>query len=107
MDAADQEGLTDLMWAASNGNAEVVSALLERGASPDKSNNEGNNAWYWTKSQPIMKAIFKRHLAKVEGLDTYFLRAEISATVIAVLDGAGCPRMKSGIIFVVVILVRQ
>ena len=65
-DAMNKEGWTALNIAASKGQASVAKVLLECGASPDKRNKHGTNAWHWANRQPIMHAIFYKHLAEVK-----------------------------------------
>ena len=65
-DTANEHGWTALNIAAHYGQATVAKALLDCGASPDKRNNEGKNAWHWANRQPIMHAIFYKHLAEVK-----------------------------------------
>ena len=64
--ATDIEGWTALNIAANNGQSQVAKVLLDCGASPDKRNNEGINAWHWANQQPILHAIFYKHLAEVK-----------------------------------------
>ena len=64
--ATDIEGWTALNIAANHGQSQVAKILLECGASPDKRNNEGINAWHWANRQPVMHAIFYKHLAEVK-----------------------------------------
>ena len=64
--AVQEHGWTSLNLAAAQGQAAVAKVLLECGASPDKRNNEGKNAWHWANQQPILHAIFYKHLAEVK-----------------------------------------
>ena len=64
--AKTKEGWTAVNAAASKGYAEIAKILLECGASPDIRNNEGKNAWHWANQQPILHAIFYKHLAEVK-----------------------------------------
>ena len=59
-------GWTAVNLAAAEGHAEVAKILLECGASPDIRNDEDTNAWHWANQQPIMHAIFYKHLAEVK-----------------------------------------
>lgn len=63
---AAKDGWTALNIAANNGQGAVAKVLLECGASPDQRNNEGINAWHWANQQPVMNAIFRRHLEEVK-----------------------------------------
>ena len=62
----EQDGWTAVNAAASMGNAEVAKILLECGANPDIRNNDDTNAWHWANRQPILHAIFYKHLAEVK-----------------------------------------
>ena len=64
--AKEKDGWTAVNVAASEGHAEVAKILLECGASPDIRNNEDTNAWHWANRQPILHAIFYKHLAEVK-----------------------------------------
>ena len=64
--AKEKDGWTAVNAAASIGNAEIAKMLLECGASPDIRNNEDTNAWHWANRQPILHAIFYKHLAEVK-----------------------------------------
>ena len=63
---SNNKGWTALNIAAEKGQPEVAKVLLDCGASPDKRNNEGVNAWHWANRQPVMNAIFRRHLAEIK-----------------------------------------
>ena len=65
-DAADIDGWTALNIAANNGQPQVAKMLLECGANPDIRNKYGVNAWHWANRQPVMHAIFYKHLAEVK-----------------------------------------
>ncbi|CAH0600851.1 unnamed protein product [Chrysodeixis includens] len=47
VDARDHGGWTPLVWAAENDHAQVVRVLLQHGADPLSSDNEGNGAVHW------------------------------------------------------------
>ena len=66
LNAKEKDGWTAVNIAAAEGHAEVAKILLECGASPDIRNNEDTNAWHWANRQPIMHAIFYKHLAEVK-----------------------------------------
>ena len=66
LNAVQKDGWTSLNLAAAQGQAQVAKILLDCGASPDKRNNEGINAWHWANRQPILHAIFYKHLAEVK-----------------------------------------
>ena len=66
LNAVQKDGWTALNIVASKGQSQVAKILLECGASPDIRNNEGKNAWHWANQQPIMHAIFYKHLAEVK-----------------------------------------
>ena len=66
LNATQKDGWTALNIAANKGHSQVAKILLECGASPDKRNNEGKNAWHWANQQPILHAIFYKHLAEVK-----------------------------------------
>ena len=66
LNATQKDGWTALNIAANKGHSQVAKILLECGASPDKRNNEGINAWHWANRQPILHAIFYKHLAEVK-----------------------------------------
>ena len=65
-DAADIDGWTALNIAADKGQPQVAKMLLECGANPDIRNKYGVNAWHWANRQPVMHAIFYKHLAEVK-----------------------------------------
>ena len=66
LNAVQKDGWTALNIAADKGQSQVAKILLDCGASPDKRNNEGINAWHWANRQPILHAIFYKHLAEVK-----------------------------------------
>ena len=65
LNAVDKSGSTALFWAAGNGSLEAATILLHCGADPSRRNRQNLDAWHWASRQPLMSAVFRRHIAEV------------------------------------------